>query len=595
MDQTNQSPQTSDDAVVPTSVDNTTAVATNDQAKSSAAQGVTIQEAQDSRINTAKCIKDAMLAQKKISPKQLETIEHVTELHNINFIDYLISQNIVDKDFIGQTVANYYKVSYIDLENNLPPQDLVLKIPKNITTENRVIFYYVDKTRAVFVTDEPNQAGLKEKLATYTNGLPITIAYSLSDDIDVILAHYRKPLVTRFNKIIQEQERVAPEIIDEILKDAIVFDVSDIHFEPEDKVVLIRFRIDGVLREAGQIPIQYYENVLNRLKVQARMRIDQHGASQDGAIRYTVDDESVDIRISIVPTLNGETVALRLLAGNSKNLNFKNLGFNVFDLKIIEKQIHRPFGMIITTGPTGSGKTTTLYAVLKLLNSADINITTIEDPVEYKLFGVNQIQVNRETNLSFAEGLRTIVRQDPDIILVGEIRDKETAKMAVNAALTGHLLFSTFHANDSATAIPRFIDMGVEPFLLASTLNTVIAQRLMRTICNTCRKSYLVNIADIKKKIPNAEMYFRKPQVTLYYGEGCEACNYSGYKGRVALYEILVISPQIKEFIVKNPSSKLIWEQARKEGARSLFEDGIIKIQNGRSTLEELMRVAEPK
>lgn len=595
MDKTNQSPQTSDDAVVPTSVDNTTAVATNDQAKSSAAQGVTIQEAQDSRINTAKCIKDAMLAQKKISPKQLETIEHVTELHNINFIDYLISQNIVDKDFIGQTVANYYKVSYIDLENNLPPQDLVLKIPKNITTENRVIFYYVDKTRAVFVTDEPNQAGLKEKLATYTNGLPITIAYSLSDDIDVILAHYRKPLVTRFNKIIQEQERVAPEIIDEILKDAIVFDVSDIHFEPEDKVVLIRFRIDGVLREAGQIPIQYYENVLNRLKVQARMRIDQHGASQDGAIRYTVDDESVDIRISIVPTLNGETVALRLLAGNSKNLNFKNLGFNVFDLKIIEKQIHRPFGMVITTGPTGSGKTTTLYAVLKLLNSADINITTIEDPVEYKLFGVNQIQVNRETNLSFAEGLRTIVRQDPDIILVGEIRDKETAKMAVNAALTGHLLFSTFHANDSATAIPRFIDMGVEPFLLASTLNTVIAQRLMRTICNTCRKSYLVNIADIKKKIPNAEMYFRKPQVTLYYGEGCEACNYSGYKGRVALYEILVISPQIKEFIVKNPSSKLIWEQARKEGARSLFEDGIIKIQNGRSTLEELMRVAEPK
>lgn len=595
MDQTNQSPQTSDDAVVPTSVDNTTAVATNDQAKSSAAQGVTIQEAQDSRINTAKWIKDAMLAQKKISPKQLETIEHVTELHNINFIDYLISQNIVDKDFIGQTVANYYKVSYIDLENNLPPQDLVLKIPKNITTENRVIFYYVDKTRAVFVTDEPNQAGLKEKLATYTNGLPITIAYSLSDDIDVILAHYRKPLVTRFNKIIQEQERVAPEIIDEILKDAIVFDVSDIHFEPEDKVVLIRFRIDGVLREAGQIPIQYYENVLNRLKVQARMRIDQHGASQDGAIRYTVDDESVDIRISIVPTLNGETVALRLLAGNSKNLNFKNLGFNVFDLKIIEKQIHRPFGMVITTGPTGSGKTTTLYAVLKLLNSADINITTIEDPVEYKLFGVNQIQVNRETNLSFAEGLRTIVRQDPDIILVGEIRDKETAKMAVNAALTGHLLFSTFHANDSATAIPRFIDMGVEPFLLASTLNTVIAQRLMRTICNTCRKSYLVNIADIKKKIPNAEMYFRKPQVTLYYGEGCEACNYSGYKGRVALYEILVISPQIKEFIVKNPSSKLIWEQARKEGARSLFEDGIIKIQNGRSTLEELMRVAEPK
>lgn len=593
MDQTNQIPQATDQDANQSAGLNTSGSISSEPQK--ATSGVTIQDAQEARINTTKCIKDAMLAQNKITPKQLETIEHITELHSINFIDYLISQNIVDKDFIGQTVANYYKVSYIDLENNQPPKDLVLKIPKNITTENRVIFYYLDKSRAVFVTDEPNQTGLKEKLAEYTHGLPLTIAYSLSDDVDVILAHYRKPLVTRFNQIIQEQERVAPEIIDEILKDAIVFDVSDIHFEPEDKVVLIRFRIDGVLREAGQIPIQYYENVLNRLKVQARMRIDEHGASQDGAIRYSVDEESVDIRISIVPTLNGETVALRLLAGNSKNLNFKNLGFNVFDLKIIEKQIHRPFGMVVTTGPTGSGKTTTLYAMLKLLNSADINITTIEDPVEYKLFGVNQIQVNRATNLDFAEGLRTIVRQDPDIILVGEIRDKETAKMAVNAALTGHLLFSTFHANDSATAIPRFIDMGVEPFLLASTLNTVIAQRLMRTICSSCRKSYLVNLSDLKKKIPNAEMYFKKPQVTMYYGEGCEACNYSGYKGRVALYEILVVSPAIKELIVKNPSGKVIWEQARKEGARTLFEDGIIKIQNGRSTLEELMRVAEPK
>ncbi len=590
MDKTNQSPKSSD--VVD---QNTTTDESSKKPKVTASQGVTIEEAQNSRINTAKRIKEAMLSQNKISQKQLDAIEHITKLHNINFIDYLISQNIVNKDFIGQTLANYYNTSYIDLENNQPPKDLVLKIPKNVTTENRVIFYYVDKTRAVFVTDEPGQVGLKEKLAIYTNGLPVSIAYSLSDDIDVILAHYRKPLATRFNQIIQEQERVAPEIIDEIIKDAIVFDVSDIHFEPEEKVVLIRFRIDGVLREAGQIPIQYYENVLNRLKVQARMRIDEHGASQDGAIRYSVDEESVDIRISIVPTLNGEKVALRLLAGNSKNLNFKNLGFNVFDLKLIEAQMHRPFGMIVTTGPTGSGKTTTLYAMLKQLNSSDINITTIEDPVEYKLFGVNQIQVNRATNLTFAEGLRTIVRQDPDIILVGEIRDKETAKMAVNAALTGHLLFSTFHANDSATAIPRFIDMGVEPFLLSSTLNAVIAQRLMRTICVTCRKSYLVNLSDIQKKIPHAEMYFKRPQVTLYYGEGCESCNYSGYKGRVALYEILVVSPAIKELIVKNPSSKLIWDQARKEGARTLFEDGIIKIQNGRSTLEELMRVAEPK
>jgi type II secretory ATPase GspE/PulE/Tfp pilus assembly ATPase PilB-like protein len=592
MDTTNQKPEP---VMADDSESDSTAAVSAVQTTQPTGSGVTIEAAQNTKLDTTECIKQALLAQKKITPKHLENIEHLIKLHSINLIDYLISQSIVDKEFIGQTVANYYGLSYIDLENNQPPKDLILSIPKNVTTENRVIFYYKDKDRAFFVTDEPKQVGLKEKLATYTKGLPVTLAYSLSDDIDVILAHYRQPLVTRFNQIIQEQDRVAPEIIDEIVKDAIVFDVSDIHFEPEENVVLIRFRIDGVLREAGQLPIQYYENVLNRLKVQARMRIDQHGASQDGAIRYSIDEVSVDIRISIVPTLNGETVALRLLAGNSKNLNFKNLGFNVFDLKLIEKQIHRPFGMVITTGPTGSGKTTTLYSMLKLLNSSDINITTIEDPVEYKLFGVNQIQVNRETNLTFSEGLRTIVRQDPDIILVGEIRDKETAKMAVNAALTGHLLFSTFHANDSATAIPRFIDMGVEPFLLSSTLNTVIAQRLMRTICRSCIKGYIVSLQDLKQKIPNAEMYFKQPQVTLYYGEGCEVCNFSGYKGRVALYEILVISPQIKELIVKNPSSKLIWEQARKEGARTLFEDGIIKVKNGRSTLEELMRVAEPK
>ncbi|MBI2797733.1 type II/IV secretion system protein [Candidatus Saccharibacteria bacterium] len=563
--------------------------------RTNTAGGVTIAEAQNTKLQTEKYIKQSLVRDQKLNAQQLASIEHLIKLHNIDFIDYLISQNVADKEYIGQAVARYYGLNYIDLDSNQPLKELVMLVPKNVTAENRVVYYYKDSARAIFVTDQPKQPGLKEKLAQYIGGLRFELAYSLSEDIDVVLARYRTPLATRFNQIIQQQDRVAPDIIDEIVKDALVLDVSDIHLEPEESVVLIRFRIDGVLREAGQLPLKYYDSILNRLKVQAKMPIDVHGASQDGAIRYSIDEVSVDIRISIVPTLNGETVALRLLAGNSKNLNFKNLGFNVFDLRLINQQIHRPFGMIVTTGPTGSGKTTTLYSMLKLLNSSDINITTIEDPVEYKLFGINQIQVNRATGLNFAEGLRTIVRQDPDIILVGEIRDRETAKMAVNAALTGHLLFSTFHANDSATAIPRFIDMGVEPFLLASTLNTVIAQRLMRTICKICTKSFVADIDQLKKRIPNAERYFHKPKVTLYYGEGCESCNYSGYKGRVAIYEILIVSPSIKELIVKNPSSRLIWEQAQKEGARTLFEDGIVKVLNGRSTLEELLRVAEPK
>ena len=254
----------------------------------------------------------------------------------------------------------------------------------------------------------------------------------------------------------------------------------------------------------------------------------------------------------------------------------------------------KPFGMILVTGPTGSGKTTTLYALVKILNKIDVNIMTIEDPVEYKIMGINQIRVNTQTNLTFAKGLRSIVRQDPDIILVGEIRDKETAEISVNAALTGHLLLSTFHANDSATAIPRLLDMSVEPFLLASTLEVIIAQRLVRKICSNCRASKQVSIATIKKLLPEAEQYFVGKTINLYHGKGCEVCSGSGYKGRTAIFEIIQINKELKELILKNPSTNQIWEVARRYGSRSLFEDGIDKVKNGVTTINELLRVAEP-
>lgn len=530
-----------------------------------------------------------------VSAESLEKVEHAIKTYGINLIDYLISQNIVSKEQIGQTIAEDFGVNYLDLELNPPSKELIRSLPEDVGITYRAVVFNQDKQSVLITTDNPHDPEMIEKLQQIFAGKNISLAYSLPEDLDLVLVFYRKPLVTRFNKIIQEQQHVAPEIIDEIVKDAIVLDVSDIHFEPQENVVVIRFRIDGVLREAGQLPKQYYDKILNRLKVQARMRIDEHGSSQDGAIRYIVDEEPIDIRISIVPTLDGEKVAMRLLAGYSRNLNFKNLGLNVMDLRAIDHQIHRPFGMIVTTGPTGSGKTTTLYALLKLLNSPDINMTTIEDPVEYKIYGVNQIQVNPATNLTFSEGLRTIVRQDPDIILVGEIRDRDTAKLAVNAALTGHLLFSTFHANDAATAIPRFIDMGVEPFLLASTLNAVVAQRLVRVIHPQCRAAYQVSLEELKTQIPHAEHYFKGPQVTLYYGKGCEACNFTGYKGRSAIYEIITVTPNIKQIIMKNPSSQEIWQVARQEGAHTLFEDGLDKVKAGRTTLEELMRVAEPK
>ena len=293
----------------------------------------------------------------------------------------------------------------------------------------------------------------------------ITFVYASKAAINIAFKHYNKPLATRFQQIIKEQKKVAPEILEEILDDAIQLRASDIHFEPQEKIVIVRFRVDGVMHEAERIPREHYDGVLNRIKIDSNMRIDEHFAAQDGAIRHKTHTGVLDIRVSVVPLVDGEKVVMRLLSEYVRHLTLHDLGFTQANIEVLERAAHKPFGMILTTGPTGSGKSTTLYALLKLRNSPDINISTIEDPVEYKISGINHIQVNNKADLTFASGLRALVRQDPDVLLVGEIRDGETADISVNAALTGHLLFSTLHANDSATAVPRLLDMGVEPFL----------------------------------------------------------------------------------------------------------------------------------
>jgi type II secretory ATPase GspE/PulE/Tfp pilus assembly ATPase PilB-like protein len=507
-----------------------------------------------------------------------------------------LNQQIIAYDLLGPALAEFFGVEYADLDTFQPSKENISLIPADIGQTYRVVVHQKEANQITVATDDPKKAGLSEAMTKlFGTGVQLKIDYALPDELNEALIHYRKPLVTRFNQIIQQQNRVAPEIIDEIIKDAAAYKVSDIHFEPQESIVVIRFRIDGVLHEAGQLPKQYYDNILNRLKVQSHMRIDEHNVSQDGAIRYEVDGKPVNVRISVVPTLDGEKVALRLLAEYSKGLNVKGLGLSRKDKEIFDRQIHRPYGMIMTTGPTGSGKTTTLYSLLKMINSPEINITTIEDPVEYKIVGVNQIQVNNQTGLTFTDGLRSLVRQDPDVILVGEIRDEETATLAVNAALTGHLLFSTFHANDAASAIPRLLDMGVEPFLLASTLNLVIAQRLVRMIHPVCRMSYQVKLEDLKKTMPYADQYFSGPVVTLYQGRGCEACNFTGYHGRTAIFELVTMTPAMQELVLKNPSTSQIAELSHKQGDHTLFADGIEKVQRGVTTIVELQRVAEPK
>jgi len=519
-------------------------------------------------------IKEVLLKENYISKEDLAKAEAEAQRNGLPIVEYLVAENILSKDLFGQAMAEAFKISYSDLNSAPPAKGQVLKIPEAVAKEFNMVIFKEDAEEVIISTDNPFQGGLGEVLANIFPGRKIVLSYSLTEDIETSFVNYRKTLETRFSRIIKEQGKVAPQILDEIIADSLMLNASDIHIEPQPTEVLVRFRVDGVIQEAGRIPKMYYENILNRIKVQAHLRTDEHFSAQDGAIRFEDTENSADIRVSIVPIMDGEKVVMRILSKYVRGFTLSNLGLSSGDEKILESASKKPFGMILVVGPTGSGKTTTLYSLIRILNKPQINIATIEDPVEYKVQGVNQIQVNNETNLTFAQGLKSIVRQDPDIILVGEIRDNETVEIAVNAALTGHLLLSTFHANDAATAIPRLLDMKIEPFLLASTMELIIAQRLVRRICEHCRYSY----TDKKE--------------TLYRGKGCEACNHTGYKGRIAIFEFIQITPQLQDLVLKNPSSKQIWEVARKQGSRTLYEDGLDKVKSGVTTMEELKRVA---
>lgn len=505
---------------------------------------------------------------------------------------YLVREGLLSKELLGQAYAEKFGVSYANFDANPPTKERVLALPELMAREYRVVLYKQAAEQAIVATDDPSRAELVEPLAAALNQ-QVVLAYAFPEDIDTALRGYAKPLETRFSKIMQSSERVAPEILDEIFTDAVTLSASDIHFEPHAGEVEVRFRIDGVLHEAGRIPRELYDNILNRLKVLAHERIDEHQTAQDGALRFEKDGQIVDMRSSIIPTVDGEKVALRVLSSYFQGLALGDLGLSAEQEKAIRLAGEKPFGMILVTGPTGSGKTTTLYTLIKLLNTPEVNITTIEDPVEYKMQGVNQIQVNPDTRLTFAEGLRSIVRQDPDIILVGEIRDNETAEIAVNAALTGHLLLSTFHANDAATAIPRLLDMNIEPFLLSSTLVVVVAERLVRTICKECRVSAPIQDPQWREHLDRAGAYLKGVK-TLYLGKGCSVCNNTGFKGRTGIFEFIEVDSEMKDLIVKHPSAQEVWRLARSHGALSLFEDGIEKVKAGITTLDELMRVAEP-
>ncbi len=391
-------------------------------------------------------------------------------------------------------------------------------------------------------------------------------------------------------------ERIpAEKIVDMLIRYAYQDGTSDIHIEPQEDASLVRFRIDGILHDVLTLPKALHDQIIARIKVISRLRTDEHLSPQDGKMRMKLEEENLDIRVSILPIVDGEKVVMRLLSSKARQLNLKDLGMNDFDLTKVHHGYTKSYGMILSTGPTGSGKTTSIYSILKILNTREKNITTTEDPVEYRIKGVNQIQVNPKTDLTFANSLRSILRQDPNIVFVGEIRDAETANIAVNAALTGHLVLSTLHTNDSATALPRLMDMGVEPFLVASTVNVIVAQRLVRQICEMCKSSYSVTLEDIVKNLPQdaVKRHFDKKIVTLYQGKGCKVCHNTGYTGRSGVFEVLEVTPTIKKLIVQKADSDIIVAEAIKSGMSTMLDDGLDKCVKGQTTIEEVLRVTK--
>jgi len=400
-----------------------------------------------------------------------------------------------------------------------------------------------------------------------------------------------------FNKIIKRELAAGANLsiinlIDELLKHAAAIRASDIHIDPQERAVRLRFRVDGVLEDALPLPKNIHSEIISRIKVLSQLRTDEHHSAQDGRFRSIIAGSgSVDVRVSIAPTYHGENAVLRLLSDNVENFTLETLGFSAPDQRKILQAIKKPSGMILVTGPTGSGKTTTLYTLIKMLNSKEISIVTIEDPIEYAVEGVEQIQVNSRTGLTFANGLRSILRQDPNVIMVGEIRDIDTASIAVNTALTGHLLLSTLHTNDVSTTLPRLLDMKVEPFLVASTVSIAIGQRLVRKICTTCKEDKIVTEEEYKRLVETVPSAVLNRNKKYFHGKGCPKCNGMGYKGRIVIAEVLVADEEIREAILRKASASEMKQLAIKNGMTTMLSDGFQKALQGLTTIEEVLRV----
>ncbi|KKP98605.1 MAG: Type II secretion system protein E [Parcubacteria group bacterium GW2011_GWD2_38_12] len=557
-------------------------------------------------------------------------VQKKSQDQNKKIEDILVSENYIKENQLVQLKAYILGIPFINLEKTDVAPEILSIIPEPIANKYNIVAYKKKGNELEIAMLDPEDLQTIEFIKKKAN-LKILPRLTDSQSIKHLLKQYQKSLEAEFGELIKKEsakikvigeeagaEEVKEDlaklaedlpvirIVDTLLKHAILQTASDIHIEPTEKDVVVRYRIDGILHDTMILPKQLAAGIVARIKVLSNLKLDEHRLPQDGRFKTETEEYKFSFRISILPVYDGEKIVIRLLKESSKTFSLEELGFYGETLERIQKAIKKPMGMILVTGPTGSGKTSTLYTVLGMLNTPNVNISTIEDPIEYRMPRVNQTQVNAKIGMTFSAGLRSLLRQDPNIIMVGEIRDDETASLAVNAALTGHLVLSTLHTNSAAGALPRLIDMGIEPFLIASTVNIITAQRLVRRLCPEKEKYNLTKeqiktlgaeydldrILEIFKKEGFAKEKDTWETIPFYKAKPSKDCP-DGYKSRVSIQEVLLVSETIKHLIVKKASFGDIDKQAKIEGMYSMLEDGFMKVAQGVTSIEEILRVTK--
>lgn len=555
---------------------------------------------------------ELLVREKLISAAQLQKARDDAKINGNRLATSLSKLGILGSNELTDFLSKQYGVKSIDLKTHTVDRALLEVLPKEVCTRHNVVPINKVGNKLYVAMADPTNIYIVDEIKFMTNyNIEVLVApeeeikeaienwYTEETEIiDNLISDFNEDEIEFMKEDEEEKDRDltnatedAPvvKLANYILIDAIKKNASDIHIEPYEKELRIRFRIDGVLYEVLKPPMSVKNALVSRLKIMSLLDISEKRLPQDGRIKLKIGrGREMDYRVSVVPTLYGEKVVLRLLDKSNLQLDMTKLGFEQKQLDDFQKAMYKPFGMILLTGPTGSGKTTTLYSTLAELNKSTTNISTAEDPVEFNLRGINQVQVHEEIGLTFAASLRSFLRQDPDIIMVGEIRDYETAEIAVKAALTGHLVLSTLHTNDAAGTISRLLNMGIEPFLVASSLNLVGAQRLCRKICQNCKKE-----VDVSPKVLK-DLGVRENLIgtfKVFQGRGCETCNNTGYKGRIALYEIMPIGEELREFILNGASTTEVKREAIRLGMMTLRQSGVTRVISGMSTIEEVSRV----